>query len=283
MSALRLVPAAAVEATALVRAFNDGYSGYEVPTHLDESAFAFMVKFVDIALERSIIAYDGEQIAAMALLALRGPRAWIAGMGVPPAFRGRGHGAEVMRAAIANARTAGAHVLHLEVLVSNAPAIRIYESLGFMPTRRLVVWQLAPGATPPPAAIAADVIAPLDPRAALDLIDHWVTDPAPWQRAPESIAHLAEPPLALGLMHDGAVAGAVVYRATPERVSLLALAARAPRQSESLAALVAAVRTLHPGVPVRCLNLPEGDPAEPVFEYLGARAEARQIEMKLAL
>ena len=282
MSPLRIVAASTLERPALVEAFNAGYRGYEVPMHLDEAAFNFMVGFVDIDLARSVAGYEGERIAAAALLALRGRRAWIGGMGVPPEFRGRGYGTEVMRAAIANARDAGARVMHLEVLVGNAPAIRIYDALGFTPVRRLVVWLLEPAATAA-APPAHDGLVPLDYGAALDLVDHWVTDPAPWQRAPESIGHLPERPAALGLMRDGAVAGAIVYRAIPERASVLALAAREIRREETLAALLDGVRSRHPAAPIRFLNLPEGDPAESVFTRAGARAEARQVEMRLEL
>jgi ribosomal protein S18 acetylase RimI-like enzyme len=283
MSALRFVPAATVARPEVVVAFNAAYSGYEFPTHLDEAAFAFMVEYVDIDLARSVLAYEHDRNAAMAMLALRGRRAWIGGMGVVPECRGRGYGAEVMRAVIANARAAGARAVDLEVLVGNRPAIRIYEALGFLPTRRLVVWRVDPAPGPPAAAHPA--IVPLDSGAALDVIDHWVTDAPPWQRAPESIAHLAQKPEALGFMREGAIAGAVVFRAVPERVSILALAARpsSPAPAEALEALVAGVRGRQPGAPVRLLNLVEGDPAEAVFERAGATAEARQIEMRLGL
>jgi len=274
MSALRFVPATTLERAALVKAFNDGYSGYEVPTHLDEPTFAFMVEVCDIDLRYSAIGYDGDRVAAMAMLALRGEDSWIGGMGVPPEFRGRGFGADAMRAVMANAR----------VLVRNAPAIRIYEALGFRRTRGLVVWRVDPetAATPAAAPAAADIV-PLDHGAALDVIDHWVSDRAPWQRAHESIAHLPQPPSALGSMRDGSLVGAVVYRAIPERVSFLGLAAREPRRDETLQSLVAAVRARSPGVPARFLNLPEGDPAEVVFQRIGAHEEARQVEMRLEL
>lgn len=282
LSPLRFVPASTLDRAALVQAFNDGYSGYEVPTHLDEATFAFMAALSDFDLSRSVIGYEVDRVAAMAMLALRGERSWIGGMGVAPEFRGRGYGADAMRAVMANARAAGARVMHLEVLHRNAPAIRIYEALGFQRTRGLVVWLIEPEA-PPPGALMEATIVPLDHGAALDVIDHWITDRAPWQRAAESIAHLPQTPAALGVMREGSLAGAVVYRAASGRVSFLALAAREPHREATLDALVAAVRMRHPVEPARFLNLPEGDPAEPVFVRLGAREEARQIEMRLAL
>jgi len=263
----------------VLEAFNGGYRGYAVHTVLDAATFDFMVDVNDIVLDRSLIAFEGEQLAGMAMVALRGHRSWIGGMGVLPEFRGRGYGAELMRAAIARATSAGARVMNLEVLVDNAPARRIYEALGFRPVRGLVVWLAEPDAATTPAASAS--LAPIPLERALAMIASWVHDPAPWQRAPETIAHLPAPPSALGLEHAGTLIGAVVYRALPERASILALGA-AGGSAPALQALVDGVRVLHP-VPVRFLNLPVGDPAEAVFERLGARVEARQTEMTLPL
>ena len=115
------------------------------------------------------------------------------------------------------------------------------------------------------------------------MIGECVVEAAPWRRAPESITNDPERPLALGSIEHGTVAGAVLFRARPERLSILALGARGPEQRLILDTLVEGVLSQRPGVPLRLLNLPEGDPAEPTFERLGARAEARQIHMRLTL
>ena len=284
MNTLALVPAAQFDHATLATTFNEGYGGYEFPVHLDAATFGSMVKSVDIDLARSVVALEGARPAAFAMLALRGLNAWICGMGVTHDFRGRGLGAEVMRAVIANARAAGASTIELEVLVGNAHAIGIYEALGFVPVRRLVVWLIEPAARPAATrATHGPVLVPLDYFAALQVIGQCVVDPAPWQRAPESITNVPERPVALGSIEHGTVTGAVVYRASPQRLSILALGARGPEQRLILDTLVEGVLSQHPKVPLRLLNLPEGDPAEPVFERLGARAEARQIHMRLTL
>jgi ribosomal protein S18 acetylase RimI-like enzyme len=275
---LRVVPASSLDRATVLEAFNGGYRGYAVHTELDAATFDLMVDMVDIQLDRSLIGYVGDQLAGMAMLALRGQRSWIGGMGVLPEFRGRGFGADLMRAAIANAKSAGARVMNLEVLVDNAPARRIYEALGFRSVRGLVVWLAQPDAATPAASRS---LVPIALDRALTMIASWVPEPWPWQRAPETIAHLPAPPSALGLEHEGTLVGAVIYRALPERASILALGAADGRAS-ALQRLVDGVRALHP-VPLRFLNLPEGDPAERVFEALGAQIEARQTEMTLPL
>jgi len=279
VSDVRIVAANELSMASLAELFTATYEGYEVPTHLDEAAMAFMVGLVDIDLAQSVIAYDGRTPVAACMLALRGDRSWIGGMGVVKAARGRGLGRVVMDAAIERARRHGARVMHLEVLVNNTPARRIYEALGFRQTRELVVWLRPADAG---AVAAPDGLVPLDHVAALDAIDHWLADPAPWQRAPESIAHLPAKPAALGLMQHGTLAGAVVFRAVPERISILALGARVP-VAATYDALYRGVLAAQPDTLLRFLNLPAGDPAQPPLEALGARVEARQVEMRLPL
>ena len=78
------------------------------------------------------------------------------------------------------------------------------------------------------------------------------------------------------------IIGAVVFRAVPDRVSVLALGA-AHRDVAVLSAMIAELRTRHPSAIVRLLNLPAEDPATEVFERMQATQEARQIEMRLVL
>ena len=52
-------------------------------------------------------------------------------LAVSPDFRGRGLGAELVRAAIDIAKRGGARVMHLDVVPGNVAASRIYEAAGF--------------------------------------------------------------------------------------------------------------------------------------------------------
>jgi len=282
MSAFRIVRAHQLERGPLLALFNASYAGYEVPVHVDEAGFALMIRLCDLDLSRSVVGMQDEQPVAMGLLGLRGAAAWIGGMGVTAAARGRGYGAEIMRALIDNARAAGVRTVDLEVLVGNTTAIHIYEELGFRKTRRLVVWLVEPPKYDVPPVDLTGIMA-LEAGTALDEIEHWQRGPAPWQRAPATLANLPEPPTALGLMRDGGLAGAIVYRAVPERASVLALAARAPNVQAVFDTLLGALRARYPTAVLRMLNMPDDDPAAEAFERLGARVEARQLEMRLAL
>jgi GNAT superfamily N-acetyltransferase len=285
---LHMDSAAHLERLELVALFNEVYSDYEVPMHLDLPSFDFMARLVDIDFERSVVAYEEGRPVAVAMLCLRGDRAWVGGMGVVPGARGRGHGAAVMRAILGHAAAAGASMVDLEVIESNAPAIRIYEALGFRKTRRLLVWKLDPGTSPSPRPAPANPehqeieLEPVGVARALDLIDPWVPGSPPWQRSRRTIENLPDPPAALAAFREGRVAGAVAFRAVPDRVSVLALGAD-QQDAGVLSAMVAGLRTRHPAAMVRLLNLPAEDPATEVFERMEAIVEARQLEMRLLL
>jgi ribosomal-protein-alanine N-acetyltransferase len=60
----------------------------------------------------------------------------IANLAVAPERRGRGVGSRLLDAALAEARVAGARVVHLEVRDSNAAARALYGSRGFSPVGR---------------------------------------------------------------------------------------------------------------------------------------------------
>lgn len=53
------------------------------------------------------------------------------GMGLLPEYRGRGIGAELMRAALVHAKSFGLEKVELNVYTSNAAAVALYRKMGF--------------------------------------------------------------------------------------------------------------------------------------------------------
>ena len=54
------------------------------------------------------------------------------GIGILPAYRGRGVGRQLLRTCIDRAKKSGLTRIELEVRADNVPAIRLYESMGFV-------------------------------------------------------------------------------------------------------------------------------------------------------
>jgi len=165
-------PASTLADAELIALFNEVYSDYFVPVAVDEAAWQGLVGRFDIDLEASRVTADR---SGLALLGVRGGRGWVGGMGVVPAARRRGEGRALMLALIEQARSRAVRTLMLEVLEQNAPAIALYEALGFRPVRELEVWALD---APIPPGEARET----DPDEVMAWISARRLVPEPWQR-----------------------------------------------------------------------------------------------------
>lgn len=283
--ALEFHPASAWTSGELAALFNRGYEGYFVPLHLDVAAFEAMVAAQDVRLAESRVGVrDGEPIA-FAMLAVRERRGWIGGMGVVPEARGGGrrYGEAAMRAVLEAARTLGLERVQLEVMEANVPARRIYERLGFLPTRRLGVWDRAAGTAPPARSADGPDVQPCDPARALEWRDRLGAPPPPWQRDRPAIERWLPDLQALAIERDGAPAAIAIVRATATTLSVLELCAAAPDRDAALDRLLGHALRKHPELAVRMLNVPEDDPATLALERTGARPLLHQTEMALTL
>lgn len=73
----------------------------------------------------------GERLAGYVGMQAIAGEGYIANLAVDPAFRKQGVGARLMNALFDHARENAFSFITLEVRLSNAPAIRLYEKLGF--------------------------------------------------------------------------------------------------------------------------------------------------------
>jgi GNAT superfamily N-acetyltransferase len=251
----------------LAAVFTASYEGYFVPFVLDESQLGYMVDVFDLDLSRSLVAVERKRPVGLANLGRRGERTWLGGIGVVPDRRGAGVGEALTRTLLDQAREAGAREMVLEVIVENAPAIALYEKLGFARTRELEVLSLTPS-TERSEAQETDLAEGLRVVAAAR------PEPEPWQRADETVANLARRgPAPLAITVDGAAA---VFSQDGDRVSLL----QAAGDTVGLRELTAALRRRGT---VSALNFPAGEPVAKALRDAGAEVRLRQYEMVLTL
>lgn len=272
--ALPLVSARSLDPGELVRVFNLGFSDYLVPMQMDEAALAEHIANNDIDLACSRVAIDVEPVG-FALVARRGTEAWIGGMGTAPAYRQIGLGARTLRTAIAAAGAAGVDTVWLEVLDGNAPAIALYEGLGFERVRHVEVWSLAPDPARDPVERRA-----LDVDAAHAWIAGHRGGREPWQRADASIVRMRErgiPLTGVALRRSDGIAGAAICRSDGVAVRVLQIAAQDRAAARDL--LVAAAGDLT----LRLANIPSDDLFSSVLRGLGAGMTVAQHEMRLGL
>jgi ribosomal protein S18 acetylase RimI-like enzyme len=150
------IPAAQLPLEALAEIFTAAFEGYFYPGTTSAPELARRIRIEQIDLWRSAVLVDGERTAGLALLALRGDRAWCGGFGVYAAARGRGLAHILAATLIAQAREAGAQTLGLEVLTRNERAIHTYRRAGLAIWRDLAIfeWKRPEGwAAAPPEGI----------------------------------------------------------------------------------------------------------------------------------
>lgn len=258
-----------------VDALNASFRGevYGEGPAMTAERFALHVQRNAVDLTRSPRWDVGGELSGVALLALRGARAWIGAFGVVPAFRGRGLARRYLEETLAIARAAGATSIELEVLARNAPAIALYYSGGFAVVDELVVWSRTPlGAEPPhPAARIVD-------DAEIALVAR--VPAACWQREPASVA--ASSPCERVLIGPAEAPRAYAFvRRDVDRAALLDAGARDPD------AAVRLLDALDARVPERALSLLNEPAHGPLHDALAARAAwtetTRQLRMRRPL
>lgn len=263
MTGLELRSAAVLEDDALAQLFTASYADYLVPVTVTAEALRFMAAAYDFDREASLVAVRDDEPVGLVNLGVRGPDAWIGGLGVVPSERRRGTGRRLMEAVHEKARARSVERVWLEVIVENTQALALYEQLGYTHVRELEVWSLAGAAGEAAECPATEAHA-------------WIREHRderePWQRADASF-EIDEG--TLGLMVQDAAA---VVRVSGERVGVVQLAGRT---AVALRELLSGARSL--GETLGVLNLPADHLAAGALLELGGRVDVRQHEMVHAL
>ena len=110
---LRFVPAMSVSLEAFAAAFTAGFSGYAIPLEVDAARLSRTLRADQYDLLHSLVAYEGDELAGIVALAIRGEAGWCGGLGVVPERRGRGFGRVLTRELLTSARSAGVRRLTL--------------------------------------------------------------------------------------------------------------------------------------------------------------------------
>jgi ribosomal protein S18 acetylase RimI-like enzyme len=274
---ITLRPADSVSAAAFVEALNQAYRDYHPPLGLDTRSFKETVAREAVMLDASVVALDGVKIVGMAVLGVRPPRGWIGGLGVVPAHRRRGIARAMMEYLLDRARSLSLHTLQLEVVTHNEAARALYESLGFVEQRRLLVLTCQPGRFVhlPAAGHPCCETRPADE--ALNLLATLDRVTRAWSRDALSLMPFARQFRALVSLHlqSDEPVGACVYIAHPFQVSMVTLAG-SPGAGGSL---LNALHDAHPQATMSYANVPAEDPMLPELRRAGYNETLSQFEM----
>ncbi|MBQ0141127.1 MAG: GNAT family N-acetyltransferase [Kurthia sp.] len=130
----------------MTQVWNDSFEDYVIPIELTEDELQQRITYLNLSDKASFIAEVGDQQAGIVLYGeelFQGHQtAWIGGMGVIKPFRQHGVGKAMVQKTIEMAKQDGISTLHLEVIVGNVEAEKLYHSSGFVEVNRTTVGQV---------------------------------------------------------------------------------------------------------------------------------------------
>ncbi len=293
----------------LTTAFNRGFEGYLIPHALTPQALEERIKYQDILLDGSFILQSEDGPVGLALLGVRGERAWCGELAVAPAYRTQGLGRRLMERLIEEVRARRLTQLCLEVLTQNTAAFQLYQSLGFRIVRELTSYAgplahavaqraftgplLLPGLSDegddgeelpvrPPVTLEATAV--LAHYEALQLVQ------PSWEFERPVLERLA----AAGRLSALVIPGEAnempdAYLLTEVRESQVRLVGFGARPGADIAgglelatALLSTLSQHYAGFTFRADEVPPGDPRGPVLDTAGCPVTYRFFEMALA-
>jgi ribosomal protein S18 acetylase RimI-like enzyme len=187
---------AELTAETVVEALNRAFAGYLVPATFTIEGYERRLRAENLDPFASRVYFRGDVPAGVVLVTRRGWTSRVGAMGVASDARGTGMGRRIMDDVVRDARGRGDRRLVLEVFAQNAPAVRLYESVGFRTVRRLLGWHWTAPAMPPAPSDALDELDPLELGRAVACEG----EPGlPWMLAPETLAAATPPARAFRL------------------------------------------------------------------------------------
>jgi len=262
----------------VVDLFRRSFENYFYPSNTTNEMLARNIRLDNVDLHHSLVMLIDDVPAGIALIGLRGSRAWCGGFGVTLPYRGRGLALPQAQAMIERARQAGVRQFGLEVLTRNERAIKTYQRAGMTIQRDLLIleWRKPEQDTPPTssgvAVVEADAGQLLSHFAALHAV------PAAWQRDLSSLL-VRDPMQGLAVMDGDKVAAYMLYQIGPDGSARICdLAAL---DATNTAALLAALQARTDRIIT--INEPSDSPVIAGYNAAGFYESDRQHEMSMAL
>lgn len=271
-------PVAEMTAAQAAAAMEHCFQGYIVPIRMTPEGWDQRYRREHLDPWASHVYERDGQPAAVVFVCRRGWTSRVGAMAVAPEARRIGLGRRAMRDAVAQARARGDRSLLLEVIEQNTPAVKLYKSLGFRMTRRLVGYRWEPEAAP----AQADALREIDPLELSRIVHHEGEPDLPWMLAAETLAAMTAPARAFAL-EDSAYA--LVASLDADTLTLLSLVVPHARRKRGWGTrMLRALAAANPGKPWQVVALVPENLAPRFFARAGwERQGISQYEMELKL
>ena len=191
-------PVAECTAAQVADALTKSFEGYVMPVNVTAQGYERRFRPENVDPFASCVYFRETRPVAVALVARRGWTSRIAAMAVAPEARGMGLGKVIMQDTIDEAVERGDRSVLLEVFEHNTPAVKLYERLGFRPSRRLVGYHHDPGGT---ASEVIDKLYGIDPLDFARVVASEGEPGLPWMLAAETLSGAVSPAQAFHLDH----------------------------------------------------------------------------------
>jgi ribosomal protein S18 acetylase RimI-like enzyme len=272
-------PVAECTAAQVANALTKSFEGYVMPVNVTAQGYERRFRPENVDSFASYVYFRETRPVAVVLVARRGWTSRIAAMAVAPDARGTGLGKLIMQNVIDEAVERDDRSVLLEVFEHNTPAVKLYEGLGFRPSRRLVGYHHDPeGAAPE----VTDTMYELDPLAFARVVAREGEPGLPWMLAAETLSGAVSPVRAFHIDHR-----AYALIGDPEANVIPLVALVVPRAYRRNGWGTRLMQTLFARYPDRAWSIPQIVPEELAPTFFGrcgwTPMDTNQLEMVLDL
>ncbi len=260
--------------------YNQARVDYIVPMPMNAKRMEEYIRYYDIDLNLSLVAVDreDEQPNGICMFGVRADRGWITRLGVIPERRRRKTGEFLMRQLIADAQQRHMRLIQLEVIKGNEPAYKLFQKLGFVDTRELLIIRRPPGKLKPEQVPPDNMlITPMTDVAAV--LAERDGNPS-WVEETQSLLNTGNIQGFAATLIDGESSWIVFQKTTFQLTHFVF----APESSPAiLRALLGKVHQDFPLVDTKIENIPADDTTWGIYQDMGYVESFRRVEMVLKL
>ena len=277
---LTVLPASQFSIEELTDGYNQTRVDYIIPMPMTAARLQEYIDCYDIDLTASYVALDTPSRAMLGLgmLGVREGRSWITRLGVLPASRGRGVGQIIMERLVLESNRRQFPHIWLEVIKGNTPAHTLFQKMGFVETRELIVARRAPAPLAGMNELAKQAVREELTAEGIQIKLVGRANRANWLNENETYTHV---PHLKGLAMrwaDGS-AGWVVYEDARLQMKRITLGVEAGDVVQVGTAVLHQLHQLNPIKDAIFENIGEHDPLWPAYQAVGYFDSFRRVEM----
>jgi ribosomal protein S18 acetylase RimI-like enzyme len=271
----------------LYATFTEAFSDYVYPFALTESQFSNHLVLNGVDLDRTAGCFVNERLVGFSLNGFGEwdgmPTVYDAGTGVIASYRRRGICESMFEMMLPEFKRDGIRQCLLEVITSNAAAVRLYEKLGFQTRRELALLQ-CDGDLRVPRPVSQNIVIKAVDKPDWDLFSTFWDGLPSWQNAPAAIDRSQRNKTVHCAFIDDRCVGYMIYSSQVGRAAQMAVDKNYRHHGVGTALLQVMRADTADGYPMQVINMDKSLPGVmQFFEDHGFYERLSQYEMVLPL